>query len=68
MFPRNNGKRIEKWNWEWKEANHVCSINTQGDSVGHTLEIPSWRNSQNLEYLCLCNQGSLIKGFMHIEM
>lgn len=41
MFPRNHGKRIEKGNWEGKEANHVCVINAQGDSVGHTSQLPS---------------------------
>lgn len=68
MYARSNGKRLEKWNWEGKEANHVCGINAQGDSVGHTSELPSWRNSQKLKYLCLCNQRSLIKVFPHRDV
>lgn len=67
-YARSNGKRLEKWNWEGKEANHVCGINAQGDSVGHTSELPSWRNSQKLKYLCLCNQRSLIKVFPHRDV
>lgn len=53
MFPGNNGKGVEKWDWEGKEANNVHGIKVRHDNVGRASEFLNRRQKKSRVFMPL---------------